>query len=68
MTNARSSGRADRRSRVKELTTEGTLPALSRALVRRRIDPHAIITIVELHGQATASPTPPQFQVLYEVQ
>ena len=66
MTNARSIGRADRRSIVKELTTEATLPALNCALVRRGIDPHSIIAILELHGQTMVSPTP-QFRVLYEV-
>jgi hypothetical protein len=52
---------------VKELFTQATLPALNRVLLNRGIDPDAIITIVEMHGQTMACPTPPQFRVQYEV-
>ena len=47
--------------------SEATLPALNSAMVNRGIDPHAIITIIEMHGQTMASRTYPQFRVLYEV-
>ena len=67
MTQALSGARAGHRRMVKEFCTEATLPALNNMLVSRGIDPHAIITIVEMHGQTTVSPTPPQFRVLYEV-
>ena len=67
MIKTRSIGRANRLGMVKELFTEATLPALSSALVNRGIDPHAIITIVEMHRHTMANPTPSRFRVLYEV-
>jgi hypothetical protein len=63
MSKARSGTHANRRGTVKEFFTEATLPALNGVLVNRGIDPHAIITIVEMDGH----PTRPQFRVLYEV-
>jgi hypothetical protein len=67
MTKARPAAPADPRITVKEFFTATTLPALNRVLLNRGIDPHAIITIVEMHGQTLASRTSPQFGVLYEV-
>jgi hypothetical protein len=67
MTKARSSSHANIRGTVKELFTQATLPALNRALLNRGINPHAIVAIVEMHGQAMASARHPQFRVLYEV-
>jgi hypothetical protein len=63
MNQARSGARANRRGMVKEFFAEATLPVLISVLVNRGIDPYAIIAIVEMHGQTTASPTPPQFRV-----
>jgi len=62
MANGRSSAHANPRGTVRQLLTRATLPALNRALLNRGIDPHAIVTIVEMHG-----PRFPQFQVLYEI-
>ena len=67
MTKGRSSAQANPRGTVKELFTQPTLPALNRALLNRGINPHAIVTIVEMHGQAMAGSRHPQFRVLYEV-
>jgi hypothetical protein len=67
MTKGRSGSHANVRGTVKELFTQATLPALNRALLNRRINPHAIVTIAEMHGPATAGPRHPQFRVLYEV-
>lgn len=67
MTNGRSGAYANHRGRVRELLTRATLPALNRALLNRGIDPHAIVTIVEMHGQTMAGPRFPQFRVLYEI-
>ena len=66
MTKARSGADANSRRAVKELFTQATVPALNRALLNRSIDPHAIVTIVEMHGQP-AGPRHPQFRVLYEI-
>jgi hypothetical protein len=65
MTKVRSGMHANRRGRVKEFLTDATLPALNGGLANRGIDPHAIITIVEMPGPTRA--TPPRFRVLYEV-
>ena len=62
---ARAGVHANRRGMVKEFFTDATLPALNGSLANRGIDPHAIVTIVEMPGQTRA--TPPQFRVLYEV-
>jgi len=67
MTKARSGSHANLRGTVKEFFSEATLPALNSAMVNRGIDPHANITIIEMHGQTMASRTYPQFRVLYEV-
>ena len=67
MTKARSGLHANIRGPVKELLTQATLPALNRALLNRGINPHAIVTIVEMHGQAMAGARHPQFRVLYEI-
>jgi len=67
MANARSGAHARPRHTVQELFTAATLPAHNSVLFNRGIDPHAIITIAEMHGQTMPCPTPPQFRVLYEI-
>jgi hypothetical protein len=67
MTKARSGAHANSRRTVKELFTRATVPALNRALLNRGIDPHAIVTIAEMHGQTMAGPRHPHFRVLYEI-
>ena len=67
MAKARTGAHARPRRMVREFFTAATLPALSRILLNRGIDPHAIITIAEMHGKRMPCPAPSQFRVLYEV-
>ena len=67
MSKGRRDTHANPRGTVKELFTQATLPALNCALLNRGIDPHAIVTIAEMHGQTVPFPTPSLFRVLYEV-
>lgn len=50
---------------VRELFTKADVEALNSALTEQGISPHQIITVLHVPGQIVASPTAPQFRVLY---
>jgi hypothetical protein len=50
---------------VDEFFTEARIEALNSEMIRREIAAEQVITIIPVAGQIMASPTPPQFRVLY---
>jgi len=50
---------------VDEFFTEARIEALNSEMIRREIAADQVITIIPVAGQIMASPTPPQFRVLY---